>query len=251
MRASGSVARNGIAAALAVLAASGYLLASGALDPALSAAATLALGERDGERNSEDAEDAVKDGDPATLKTVPIADWMYFDDRPEWSSLRRVPKPPSRPDPPMEPARPAVAPPENPHRWQFTAPGPMPHYRLQPPDSCFQPRGLGLVVERLTAIAGTRSATVTWWDLGDPDTRSYQLAIVPVGASTNPVGLGNTPVRYLDVAAPNTCKQITVKVTGLKSGEVYRFWLLANNETQVQNRNYRLSRGETESVRVL
>ncbi|HST82641.1 MAG TPA: hypothetical protein VLL08_12980 [Kineosporiaceae bacterium] len=234
MRARGSVARNGIAAAVAVLTAAGYLLVSGALDPALRGAVTLALG---------------PDDDPA-LQTTPISDWMYFDDRPEWSSLRKVPKLPTRPDQPVDPVRPEVAPPENPHRWQFTAPGPMPHYALKPPDSCFQPRGPGTTVERLTAIAGTGSATVTWWDLGDPDTRSYELAIVPVGAIINPIGAVNTPIRYLTIPAPNTCKQITVNIPGLRSGEAYRFWLLANNESQVQKRNYRPSRGETESITI-
>ena len=234
MPARGSVARNGIAAAVAVLTAAGYLLACGALDPALRGAVTLARG---------------GDDDPA-LETTAVADWMYFDDRPEWSSLREVPKPPTRPDQPVQPVRPAVAPPENPHRWQFTAPGPMPHYALKPPDSCFQPRGPGVAVERLTAIPGTGSATVTWWDLGDPDTRSYEIAIVPVGAVINPVGAVNTSITYLTLPAPNTCKQITVNVPGLRSGETYRFWLLANNASQVQNRNYRPSRGETESITI-
>src|SRR5438046_2364768 len=72
-----ALARNGISAALAVTVASGYLLASGALDPVLGSAVALALG-RD-------------PGPPATLNAGPVTDWMYFDDRPEWSSLREVP----------------------------------------------------------------------------------------------------------------------------------------------------------------
>ncbi len=237
MRARGSIARNGIAAALAVLAATGYLVASGALDPMLHGAVTLALGHDDSE-------------DVTTLQTTRIADWMYYDDRPEWSSLRKVPKLPSRPDQPVEPGRPVVAPPENPHRVQFTGPEPMRRYALQPPGSCFQPRGPGLTVGRLTAIPGVKSATVTWWDLGDPDTRSYELAIVPVGRSMDPVGTSTARVKYQHVAAPNTCKQVSVTVADLRSGEAYRFWLLANNESQVQKRNYRPSRGETETVTI-
>src|SRR5690349_4453319 len=186
-----AVARNGIAVALAVAIASGYLLASGALDPVLGKAVALALG---------------RDPDPtATLNAAKVTDWMYFDDRPEWSSLREVPTPPDQPDPPVPPTRPQVAPPENPHHWQFSGPAPMPHYSLKPMDSCFQPRGPGENVAQLTATAGTKSATVSWWDLGDPDTRSYQLAIVRVGPSTNPTGSPATPpepVRFVNVAPP-------------------------------------------------
>lgn len=232
--------RNGIAAALAVLAASGYLLVSGALDPVLQDAVTLALGEQP--------------DDVPTLNAAPVTDWMYFDDRPEWSSVRGVPKVPSRPDQPVEPARPAAAPPENPHRWQFSGPAPMPHYSLEPMSSCVQPRGPGNSVAALTAVPGTKSATVTWWDLGDPDTVSYQLTIVPIGATGNPVGWPGAgqkeKVRFITVPAPNQCKEVTVQVTGLTSGDGYRFWLLALNRSPVQNRVYRHTRGETETITV-
>ena len=242
MRRGEAVARNGIAAALAVLVATGYLLVSGALDPVLRDVVILAFGQ------DEDADDVP------TLNATPITDWMYFDDRPEWSSVREVPKVPSRPDPPVDPARPAVAPPENPHRWQFSGPAPMPHYSLKAMDSCFQPRGPGHNVARLTAIPGIKSATVTWWDLGDPDTRSYQLAILRVGASRNPVGSPTDPtaeqVRFMTVPAPNNCEEVSVDVTGLRSGGAYRFWLTANNRSPVQDRDYRPTRGETETVTI-
>jgi hypothetical protein len=246
MRPGTSAARNGIAAALAVVAATGYLLTSGALDPVLREAVSVAV--------DDDGADGTTDATTG-LDAKPIADWQYFDDRPEWSSLRQVPKGPTRPREPAEPARPLVAPPENPHHWQFSGPRPMPHYSLAPPDSCPQPHGLGLNVARLTAIPGKKSATVTWWDLGDRDTRSYQIAIVPVGATGNPVGytdwsIETEPVRFMDVAAPKTCKQVSATVPGLRTGDAYRFWLLANNESQVQKRNYRPTRGETETVTI-
>ena len=244
MRRGRAVARNGIAAALAVLTATGYLLGSGALDPVLEDAVAVALGQ---------SQDEEAGGVPA-LHAVPITDWMYFDDRPEWSSARGVAKVPSRPDQPVEPARPEVAPPENPHRWQFSGPAPMPRYSLEPMSSCVQPRGPGNSVAALTAVAGTKSAAVTWWDLGDPDTVSYQLTIVPIGATGNPVGWPGAgqkeKVRFITVPAPNQCKQVTVQVTGLTSGDGYRFWLLALNRSPVQNRTYRHTRGETETVTV-
>ncbi len=97
---------------------------------------------------------------------------------------------------------------------------------------------------------------MSWWDLGDPDTTSYQIAIVPVGATGNPVGFTDEstetePVRFMDVVAPKNCEQVEVLVTGLKSRDAYRFWLLANNKSQVQNRNYRPTRGETETITIL
>jgi hypothetical protein len=246
MRRGQAIARNGIAALLATAVATGYLLVSGALDPVLGNVVAVALG----------TETEDEQADPLQNAT-PIADWMYFDDRPEWSTTRELPKLPSRPDQPVEPARPVVAPPENPHRWRFSGPPPMPRHSLKPMDSCFQPRGPGLNAERLTAVPGVRSAVVTWWDLGDPDTRSYQIAIVPVGATGNPVGFTDEstetePVRFMDVPAPKNCEQVSVNVTGLKSKDAYRFWLLANNDSQVQaNRRYRPTRGETETITIL
>jgi hypothetical protein len=237
-------ARNGAAAVLAAAVATGYLLTSGALDPVLQQLASQAVGDS-----------SAPEVTPG-FEAAPIADWQYFDDRPEWSTLRQVPAMPEKPDPPVMPLRPVVAPPENPHRWRFNGPPPMPHYSLKPPDSCFQPRGPGHNVETLSAVPVVKGATVTWWDLGDPDTRSYQLAVVPVGATGNPVGYTDwsqysEPVRFLNVAAPNDCKLVTVRVTGLKSGDAYRFWLLANNQSQVQTRKYRPSRGETQTITAL
>jgi hypothetical protein len=243
MRRGATAARNSIAAALAVAVSAGYLLSSGALDPVLNDVLTRALG-----RNDADAGTA--------LNAVPVTDWMYFDDRPEWSTLRRIPALPSSPDQPIEPGRPVVAPPENPHRWQFNGPAPMPHYSLKPMESCPQPHGQEMSVARLTAIAGTKSATVTWWDLGDPDTRTYQIAVVAVGATGNPVGYSDSstatePVRYVYITAPNTCRQVSVVIGGLKTGDAYRFWLMATNQSRVQkNRNYRHGRGETETVTI-
>jgi hypothetical protein len=238
-----AASRNGVAAALAGAAAAGYLLVSGALDPMLAQAVSMALGD---DRATDAGSDAAR-----------VADWMYFDDRPEWSTLRENPAPPSAPAGPAEPARPAVAPPENPHRWQFSGPAPMPHYSLAPPDSCPGYRSPGHDQGRLTATPGTGSATVSWFDTGDQDTRSYDISVIPADAAKRPVRLPDgtsqaAPIRSITVPAPNTCKQVDVVVTGLVSGDSYRFWVTATNRAPEQgDRLYRVGRGQSETVTIL
>jgi hypothetical protein len=231
MRLTASLARNGIAAALAVSVAGGYLLTSGALDPILGDAVSLALG-----RNDPSAS--------AGLPTAPVADWQYFDNRPEWSSVRGVPQV-SGPADPVAPTRPEIAPPENPHHWPFSQPAAMPHYKLKPASSCPQQRGPAATVARLTTTPGKGSVTIKWWDLGDPDTLSYQIAAVPIGG-------GSAGITWTTVAAPKTCKEVTAKVTGLTSGGRYEFQLVATNISRVQKgQTYRPSRGQTETVTIL
>jgi hypothetical protein len=229
MRPSAPIARQALTGVLAIATAAGYLLVSGTLDPVLRDVVVLAIGRQAG---------TAVDGGP---KVARVADWQYFDDRPEWSPQRLVATGPTAPEPPNAPRRPQVAPPENPHHWQFSGPAPMPHYTLRARSSCFQPRGPGATVPSLTATPGKGSATVSWWDLGDPDTRSYQIDAVPVGQ----VGA----VIRTTVAAPNACKSVSVPVRGLKTGVVYQFTLLATNQSQVQTaRTYQISRGQTQAV---
>jgi hypothetical protein len=230
MRRTTSTARNGIAAALAVTVATGYLLLSGALDPVLKDAVTLALGHD------------KPTADPG-LQAAPVADWQYFDDRPEWSSVRGVPRV-SGPADPVAPTRPKIAPPENPIHFQFSSAAAMPHYQLKAMSSCFQPRGPGATVAGLTTTAGKGSATIKWWDLGDPDTLNYQIAAVPLDQAG--------PIAWTTVAAPKTCKEVSARVTGLKSGQKYMFQLVATNISRAQTgRTYRPSRGQTETVTIL
>jgi hypothetical protein len=225
-----STARNAIAAVLALSAATGYLLLSGALDPVLNDAVTKALGRHD----------TVAD---AGLKTAPVADWQYFDGRPEWSSVRGVPQVVGPADP-VTPSRPKIAPPENPHRWQFSSAAAMPHYKLQPMSSCFQPRGPAAIVHGLTATPGKGSVKIKWWDLGDPDTQSYQIAAVPVDQAGT--------ITWTTVAAPKTCKEVNATITGLNSGWKYEFQLVATNISRAQKGvTYRPSRGQTETVTIL
>jgi hypothetical protein len=247
MRRSAPRTKNWMTAGLAISVVAGYLLTSGALDPVLGDAVTFAEG-------------AVHRNDAAPpagteLKTSKVADWQYFDDTPEWSSVRQVPAV-QRPADPAAPSRPAVAPPEDPIHFHFSAPTPMRRYGLKPMPSCFQPRGMGLNVERLTAIPIAGGAKVTWWDLGDPDTASYQIAIIPVGTTGNPIGYtpvgAGTPITFINVPAPKTCKGVAVTIPGLRTGDAYRFFLLAMNRSPEQNgRKYRPTRGETETVTVL
>jgi hypothetical protein len=227
-----SLARNGVAAALALTVASGYLLVSGALDPVLNQAVTLALG-RDKPAPA-----------AAGLKSAPVADWQYFDDRPEWSSVRGVPQV-SGPADPVTPTRPKIAPPENPIHFRFSSAAAMPHYKLQAMSSCFQPRGPGATVAGLTTTAGKGKVTIKWWDLGDPDTLNYQIAAIPIDQNSG-------TIAWTTVAAPKTCKEVTATVTGLKSGRRYMFQLVATNISRAQKgRTYRPSRGQTETVTVL
>jgi hypothetical protein len=213
---------------------SGYLLVSGALDPVLTNAITMMQG-----------------GDvPAVteLDAVPVTDWQYFDDRPEWSSVRGVPQV-SGPSDPVAPDRPDVAPPENPHHWRFSSAAAMPHYTLKARTSCFQPRGPGTYVAALTTTPGKGRVTIKWWDLGDPDTQSYQIAVIP----NDQVGTGpRTLTRWVSVAAPKACKQVSTTISGLKSGAAYKFILVATNISRTQKGvTYRPTRGETETVKIL
>ena len=237
-------------AGLAVTALGGCLVASGTLDPVLTDAITYAES-----LTSHDKAPTKPDG--TAIKTAKVADWQYFDNQPEWSSLRGIPQA-TRPAPPTTPERPAVAPPENPIHFHFSAPPPMRRYSLKVMTSCPQPHGQGFNAELLTAVSVVAgSAKVTWWDLGDPDTVSYQIAVVPVGTTgSNPVGYpiqgAGTPITYVNVPAPKTCKNVAVTIPGLKSGGAYRFFLLAMNHSPEQNgRAYRPSRGETETITIL
>jgi hypothetical protein len=222
-------AKQAVTAVLGVAALTGYLLVSGALDPVLQEAVTLA-----GKRH-----DATAPAD-AQPQVAPVADWQYFDDRPEWSPLRLVATGPDAPSPPVPPTRPQVAPAENPHHWQFSGPAPMPRHTLRPMTSCTQPHGPGHDMPLLTATPGKGSATISWWDLGDPDTQGYRVDALPSSQRGT--------VTQTNVAAPKTCKSVSVTIGGLKSGVSYQFMLLATNQSRVQTHTYRISRGQTGTV---
>ena len=223
--------------ALAV--SSGLLLMSGALDPVLQDVITGALGR--------DHAGSGNTGSGRGLPASRVADWQYFDDRPEWSSLRGVPQV-QRPADPVAPARPLVAPPENPHRFVFSGPPPMPHYKLKSMSSCPQPRGPNHYVEHYTATLGVGSATVSWWDLGDPDTLEYTLVSVPdyVNVFDGSQPIIRTPIVRTTVAAPGTCRRVSATVTGLISGMNYDIVLQATNTSRTQLvKTYVITRAQT------
>lgn len=238
--------RAGIAlAGVGVLA--GYLLASGAaaplvedlvaaVDPADAAAADADTG-------------AAPQGRTVNGKRVALSDattdWMSYDKRPEWGSERLVPQGPTGSDAAQAPQRPSVPliqVPENPKGRVFFNPAPEMHrYELRPPPDCPQPSGPGLTVMNLRASSTKKgSATVTWWDLNDPNNTGYELVALLVRTGK---------VTTQAVEAPGTCIDVTVEMTGLVSGEAYVIYLseLAVSPEQ-DNRAYRISRGQTRTI---
>jgi hypothetical protein len=224
-------------AALIMGAMTGYLLVSGALDPVLTQAIALAQRKADADSTHSSA-------------TAPVADWMYFDDRPEWSSVRGVPQVPG-PTGPSDPVRPTIAPPENPIHFPFAGPPPMPHYSLKPMTDCPQQHGPGYGVQNFTSSVGTTSVSITWWDLNDPDIIDYEIYAIPQftneGNMATPV---NPPASKTKIVTPpRACKQVTATITGLTTGQQYQIYLESKNKNEVGNGPpYMVTRGQTETL---
>jgi hypothetical protein len=233
--------QGGLGGVLALAVVAGYLVTSGALDPLIGDAVQHVAGSR-------------RPSGPPAPRTAKVADWQYFDDRPEWSAQRGVPQVPGLqeggPGGPVPPTQPAIAPPENPKHWRFDAPPPVPRHSLAPMRSCPQPHGPSDYVENFQVTSIKGGATVSWWDLHDPDLVEYEVKAVPefivVGNSTRPVQ--QLPIKTLTVAAPGTCKVVQATITGLTTGTTYRVVLQASNRSRVNNLNYRVNRGTTDRV---
>jgi hypothetical protein len=75
----------------------------------------------------------------------------------------------------------------------------------------------------LTVVPGTTSATVSWWNLGDPALQTYELAAV----SQELVFGIQPPWKWQTVAKGTDCGLITTTFTGLTSGKPYVFVLHA------------------------
>ena len=75
----------------------------------------------------------------------------------------------------------------------------------------------------LTAVPGAGSATVKWWNIGDPALQGYQLAAV----SQNFVTGMQPPWKWLAVQPGIGCTEMTATFTGLDTGSAYVFVLHA------------------------
>ena len=75
----------------------------------------------------------------------------------------------------------------------------------------------------LTAVPGAGSATVTWWNVGDPALQGYQVAAV----SQNFVTGTQPPWKWQTVAPGTGCTEMTATFTGLDTGSAYIFVLHA------------------------
>ncbi len=217
--------RNVLTGVLVAGLAVGYLLSSGGLDPVLGDAVTLAEAKLHPQPKDDPASDP---------KLQRVVDWQYFDGRPEWSSQRGVPQV-SGPAMPQAPTRPAIAPPENPIHFRFNGPAPMPTVSLKPLGACPQEHQPGAPVENFSTTVGTRSATASWWDLGDPDAKSYQLAAVPdlVNVGDGSRTVFKPPIVTATVTPPHACKQMTATVSGLITGQKYYLVLQSLNNSNV------------------
>ncbi len=216
---------------LGITGLAGFLLATGALAPVIGSLVPSAA----------PAPDRLQPVSAWTSQASSDDGWMDQDTRPEWSSERTVPDT-SRPSSPSLPSRPAIQVPENPKRFlRGGVPANNFELHLKPRPSCFQQRSPGSEVKNFTVTPGKGSAAVSWWDLGDPDTSSYVLTAVPTGG-------GRGVVVTRTVEAPKACTTVRTSVGGLLSGQTYRFWLSAVNTSPVNGRQYRPTRGQSNSI---
>lgn len=224
--------------ALGVAGLAGFLLATGALAPVISALTPSPA------TPPARVQPVAAWTSQSTAPDVASDSWMDDDSRPEWSSARSVPGV-SRPSSPTLPSRPDIQVPENPKR--FLRGGVPPNnyqIHLAARTSCFQQRGPGADVKSFTATPGKGSAAISWWDIGDPDTSRYVVTAVPTGG-------GRGTVVSRTVTAPHACRTVRTSVSGLVSGQTYAFWLTAVNTSPVNGKQYRPTRGQSNSIVVL
>lgn len=98
----------------------------------------------------------------------------------------------------------------------------------------------------LSVQPGARSATVTWFNGGDPGLVSYRLAAVPQRLETG----NQLPVDWQDVPAGAGCRTMSFTISGLSSGEPYIFWLDAVSRRLVGDGTRDNAVGRSEVVRV-
>ena len=157
---------------------------------------------------------------------------------------------PARPEPPTPPVDPIPPGPlEPPNRpgwiggptpppcpWPLDTPTPADWYcQLEPLHDCPQFSGPSAHV-LLDAVPGVRSATISWWGYGDPDVLYYRVAAIRYTARGSP-----NPI-WQNIVVPGGCRDVSATITGLTSGERYRFMLEAV-ETNHAGRGVALHRG--------
>lgn len=235
--------------ALGLLALVGGLFTTGALDPVVSDVLAITRGR---------AADAAADsggtaGSVRQLNAGPVADWMYYEDVPEWSSVRGVPQVPTPTQAPA-PTRPAIAPPEHPHRVLFDGPPPMPTMELAPRDDCMQPHNPVSIARNFVVTAtGNQQVSVRWWDMGDPDTQRYEVVAVPEYLNFFDYSRPRVypPKRSATVAPIGGCGQMRTTVGGLQAGVTYSFVLMAINRSPLNNnRMYTITRARSEPITI-
>jgi hypothetical protein len=250
-----SAARQRMLIALAAaVALTGGLLASGAAAPMVMDVVALTTGPSDSPGASPPVGRTLNGTKVALSDST--TDWMASDPRPEWGQQRLVPQGPTgqdRAQTPVSPEQPQIQVPENPKgRHLFAYGQAMRRYTLRPPPDCPQAHGPGLRVQVILAESTTPgSASVSWWDLGDPLEISYQVDAFPVGGV---MMLSDAPriqakSMIIKVKAPNTCRRVRVNFRGLVSGQKYTFILTGSAISPQQgNRVVRDGRGETSAI---
>ncbi|MDP9825779.1 fibronectin type III domain-containing protein [Kineosporia succinea] len=223
---------------LGVAAMTGGLFVSGTLDPVVhDVVAYVSSGSSDANG----------------LNAEKVADWMYTDDVPDWSQVRGVPEKVQRPSAPTDAVRPTIAPPESPHRFIFSGQPPMPTYSLAPRDDCMQPHNPVSIAHNFVVTAtGGGSVSVRWWDMGDPDTQTYEVVAVPryVNQYDYSRPRADPPKKFTEVKASKGCKQMSTTVTGLAKGSQYTFSLMGVNKSPLNGRAYSITRATSETITI-
>jgi hypothetical protein len=224
----------------------GGLFVTGALDPVVHDAVGLV-------KAKAASGEELRTGGGEELKTGKVADWMYYEDVPEWSSVRGVPQI-RRPTNPTQPSRPEIAPPEHPHRVLFSGPPPMPTVSLKPPDDCMQPHNPVAIAHNFVVTAtGGGTVSARWWDMGDPDTQTYEVVAVPdyVNQGNYSPRKPDPPKRFTSIKPPGGCQQMRTSVSGLQPGANYTITLMAVNRSAInKNQLYSITRATSEIITV-
>ena len=117
--------------------------------------------------------------------------------------------------------------------------------KLEPMPSCPQRAGASITVPVTAEPAGDGAVELTWYDLGDPDRRSYQIGAYLLSRPHPPA------ITWTKAAAPTQCGEISVIIRGLVRGGDYQFWLESVTQSpQDDNLPRNLMRGRSEIITI-